>query len=233
MCGRFSLRSSAADLLSFFGLVADDAASQEAVAQAGLPRFNIAPGQPVLASRLDDRGRPGLALFHWGLMPAWSKGELSEVRKQSYRMINARADTAWDKPSFRSAIRHRRCLVPVSGFYEWGTGTGSGRPATLIHRPDGALFALGAIWERWSGGGAEVYSLSLLTIDAAGPVAALHDRMPVVVPPAAFGEWLAGSPEQARERMRPDHELVLDVVGNTVNNARNEGPLCWGPLAPG
>lgn len=228
MCGRFSLRSSAADLLSFFGLVADDAASLEAVSQSGLPRYNIAPGQPVLAARLGERGERRLDLLHWGLMPAWSRGELGEVRKQSYRMINARAETAWDKPSFRAAISRRRCLVPTSGFYEWGAGKGPGRPATLIHRADGSLFALGGIWERWEGAEGEVHSLSLLTIASAGPVAALHDRMPVILAPAQFEGWLRGEREQAEGMMQPDLGLQLDVVGNTVNNARNEGPECWG-----
>ncbi len=231
MCGRFSLRASAADLLSFFGLVADDRASLEAIGQAGLPRYNIAPGQPVLTARLGERGERRLDLLHWGLMPAWSRGELAEVRKQSYRMINARAETAWEKPSFRAAISRRRCLVPTSGFYEWGAGKGAGRPATLIHRPDGSLFALGGIWERWEGAEGEVHSLSLLTIAADGPVAALHDRMPVVLAPAQFQDWLSGDRATAEALMLPDLQLQLDPVGNTVNNARHEGPECWGDRA--
>lgn len=231
MCGRFSLRASAADLFRFFGLLSPSPDDQRAIEEAALPRYNIAPGQPVLALRAGERG-PELALLHWGLIPAWSREDPATARRSSYRMINARLETAAEKPSFRKALAARRCLVPTSGFYEWGRGSGAGRPATLIDRPDGGLFALAGIWERWEGpGGERVESLALLTMAAEGPVAALHDRMPLIIAPEDHATWVLGPAAAALALARPVHELRLRSVGSFVNNARNEGPACWGAPA--
>lgn len=238
MCGRFALNATAADLVSFFALL--EAPDPPA------PRYNIAPSQDVAVVRWDATGpTPGrrLALLHWGLVPAWSKGPWAEVRKQSYRLLNARAETVFEKPSFRQAIARRRCLIPTNGFYEWGAPPpgwrkGTPKPATLIARPDRGLFALAGIWERWEGPEGPVQSVAILTTAANPTVAPLHDRMPVIVPPDQLQAWLdprLQTPEELGPMLvaAPEGELELTPVGPAVNDARRDTPACWDPPQAG
>lgn len=234
MCGRFALNATAADLVSFFALLESP--------EDPPPRYNIAPSQPVLVVRAEREGTGltrRLAPLHWGLVPSWSRGSWDEVRKQSYRLLNARSETAFDKPSFRQAIARRRCLIPTNGFYEWGQPPagwkkGSPKPATLIARPDRGLFALGGIWERWEGPEGPVQSVAILTTAANATVAPLHDRMPVIVPPERMAAWLdpeLRAPEQVEPLLHPEAPglLVLRPVGPAVNDARRDAPACWDP----
>ena len=176
MCGRFTLTSTPEQLAQRFGL---DEPPQAA------PRYNIAPGQDVLAIRVDAETSRRVAIQpRWGLVPSWAKDAAIGAR-----MINARAETVAEKPAFRGAFRARRCLVPADGFYEWATRHGR-KQAHYIGLRDGGPFGFAGLWERWedpSGGALE--SCTLLTRDAIESIRAIHSRMPVILEPAAYAPW--------------------------------------------
>lgn len=190
MCGRFLLTSPADAVRAAFGL---DRAPGNLP-----PRRNIAPTQAILAIRLAEPdsasgAAPGSrepAVLRWGLVPGWMKA-LPAGRP----MINARVETAADKPFFRAAFRRRRCLVPADGWYEWTVAPGGGRQPRLIRLADPAArpFAFAGLWERWHGPGGEHWleSVAILTRPALPGLAAIHDRMPLVLAPEAHDAWLA------------------------------------------
>jgi putative SOS response-associated peptidase YedK len=176
MCGRFSLRTSGKAVADFFGLPEIPT----------LPaRFNIAPTQPVPAVRVgpEHEGR-GLALLRWGLIPAWAADLII-----GNRMINARAETAATKPTFRKAFRQRRCLIVADGFYEWKKFNGRKQPY-YIRLQDGQPFAFAGLWERWNRGDSPIDSCTILTTDANELVGSIHDRMPVILDPGDYDLWL-------------------------------------------
>lgn len=176
MCGLYSLRKSEDEVRATFGY------DGEAVLG---PRDYVTPGGPMAIVRLEEPGLR-LAWVRWGLVPSWTK----EV-KPGKPLINARGESVIDKPSFRNAMRRRRCLVPADGFYEW-TGDVPGRKqAYRIRRPDHGLFAFAGLWERWMGAdGSELESAAIITTAANRAIAAVHDRMPVVIPPERHAIWL-------------------------------------------
>jgi len=193
------------------------------------PRFNIAPSQPVLIVRLDHARERELALVRWGLIPSWAKDPA-----RLPKLFNARAESAAEKASFRGAMRHRRCLVPANGFYEW-TGKAGARQPHLLRRPDGGLIALAGLWETWLGAdGSEIDTMAILTVAANRTVAPLHDRMPAILLPDDFDAWLdtrGFKAEMAAEMLRPAPEGLLEhiPVDPRLNNARNEGPELIAP----
>ena len=176
MCGRFTLRSSPQAVAEAFGLAA---------ALDLLPRFNIAPGQPVAVVRHEPRaeGRE-LALLRWGLIPAWA-----DDPSIGYRLADARSETAATKPSFRRAFRSRRCLVVADGFYEWQPANGRKQPFFVGLQGD-RPFGLAGLWERWEKGGEPVESCTILTTDANELMQPTHERMPVIIPPEKYRLWL-------------------------------------------
>lgn len=240
MCGRFALgRTTAEELLAFFR-VRNPADQAQDLGEGALPplvpRYNIAPTQevPVCRGGTDEAPGPRLEMMSWGLVPSWSSGSLAEVRRTAAGMINARAETVFEKPAFRQAIARRRALVPTVGFYEWDRSGAKPHPATLFHRPGRALFAMGAIWERWKGPDGILNSFSVLTCPASGVVAALHDRMPVLIAPRDFELWLdpaVKEPDLLSPLLSsaPEGWLQATVVGTTVNNARVDSEACWLP----
>ena len=126
-----------------------------------------------------------LALLRWGLIPHWAKEE-----KIGYRMINARAETVAEKPSFRVALRRRRCLIPATGFYEWKAVPGGKQPYN-IQLVDGGLFAFAGLWERWQGdAGQVVESCTIIVTEANKAISPIHDRMPVILDPSDYKSWL-------------------------------------------
>lgn len=156
-----------------------------AVPRVSAARYNVAPTQDALVVRETLVGRE-LASLRWGLVPGWAKETAIGAR-----LINARIETAAEKPAFRQAMARRRCLIPVSGFYEWHVVAGRKQPY-LISFDDRPCFALGGLWERWmSGDGDPVETFTVLTTRPNEVVSTLHDRMPVVVPPKNFAAWLA------------------------------------------
>src|SRR5262249_33099246 len=178
MCGRFTQTAASKETLADLFNLSDPPGL--------LPLFNIAPTQPVAAVRVVPGGQQQeLVALRWGLVPSWS-----DDLKIGYKMINARAETAATKPSFRSAFRSRRCLIASDGYFEWQKQDGKKQPF-YFRMKDGRLFAFAGLWERWQGPeGEPVESCTILTTEANALARPVHDRMPVIVDPADFGQWL-------------------------------------------
>ena len=177
MCGRFTLSTPPEGISDHFDLEA---------APELVPRFNIAPGQAVATVSVPDPQRGSiLQLRRWGLIPSWAKDE-----RIGNRQINARVETVAEKPAFRDAVRRRRCLVPVDGFYEW-SGAASPKQPYYIGIEGRALFAFAGLWERWRNpSGRVIESCTLLTTEANEVLSELHSRMPVIVDPESYALWL-------------------------------------------
>ncbi len=222
MCGRFTLRTPAHRLAEAFGV---DALPNLA------PRYNIAPTQDVVAIRHTEAGR-GLAMLRWGLIPGWAKDPAI-----GSRMINARAETVAEKPSFRAAFRQRRCLVAADGFYEWQKAAEGPKQPYYIRLESDAPFAIAGLWERWRDpAGETVESCTLITTEANPALAPIHHRMPVIVSPADYDAWLDPRPASAdalHDLLRPylGAEMAAIPIGRHVNNVRNDDPGCIEPAA--
>ena len=221
MCGRFTLRGSGAQVAEHFDLT--DAPQLE-------PRYNVAPGQDVAVVRAA-ADRRILEERRWGLVPSWAKDPGIGAR-----MINARSETAATKRAFGSALRRRRCLIPADGFYEWSGAPGQRVPFHLALAQDG-LFGMAGLYETWQGPGGEIVeSCSILTRDADAVVRAIHERMPVLLPPAAYAAWLDPEPlepdalEALLGRPRQD-PLHLTPVSTRVNRVEFDDAGCLEPPA--
>jgi len=222
MCGRFTLIAPGESIADLFGL-------SEIPNIA--PRYNIAPTQPVAAVRVSQKsGERELTYFHWGLIPRWAK----DVSIGS-RMINARSETAAEKPSFRVAMKYRRCLVPADGFYEWQKINGGKQPVR-IQMAGGGPFAIAGLWERWaSKDGSAVESCTLLTTEPNDLLRPVHNRMPVILSPQDFDLWLDPQAQRAEEVQHlltpyPAEEMDFYPVSTHVNNPRNEDPRAIEPI---
>jgi putative SOS response-associated peptidase YedK len=221
MCGRFNLRVTPATVAENFAL---DALPDFA------PRYNVAPTQSILVIRQAADRRIGEAM-RWGLIPAWSK----ELRK-SAPLINARSETIFELPSFRAAIKTRRCLIPMSGFYEWTDGEGKTRQPWHIEAADGRLLALGGLWETWRPPqGEPITSCAIVTTQANREMATLHDRMPVILSPDEWAAWLDPAVTDREAiipmlRPLPDGSLRMARIVPLVNSVRHQGPECLQPL---
>jgi putative SOS response-associated peptidase YedK len=175
MCGRYNLIATGQQIMDHFRLLSLPAHN---------PDYNIPPGQKILAIvQLEDGSNKAVNL-HWGLIPSWSKD-----RAIANHLINARAETLTEKPSFKKAYQHRRCLIPATGFYEW-QATEAGKQPYHIHKPDNSLFAFGGIWEHWKHDQETVYSCAIITTVANDKIAPIHDRMPVIIAPKDYNRWL-------------------------------------------
>ena len=221
MCLRYNLLSPPEAVRATFGTINEEHFP---------PRYNIAPAQPVVIVRLDHVRRRELALVRWGLIPSWAKDPARIA------LFNARAETAEEKASFRGAMRHRRCLVPADGYYDWIGPPGGKRPHLLRPRVGGPI-ALAGLWEHWLGAdGSEFDTMAILTAAANATVATVHDRMPVIVAEADFDRWLdcrGGSAEGIGDLLEPEPADLLEIiqVNPKVSNFRNEGPELWTPAA--
>ncbi len=222
MCGRFTLLIPGEELAESFGLAATPTVA---------PRYNIAPTQPVAVVRHNaDLKRRELVHMHWGLIPSWSKDP-----SMGSRMINARSETVAEKPAFRAAFKYRRCIVPASGFYEWQKVNGHKQPHYITHR-HGAALAFAGLWEHWqSPDGSELESCTILTTGANEMMAPLHDRMPVILDPADYDDWLLSdgrNQETLQHLLRPADEdlLAAHPVSTFVNRPQNDAPECVAPL---
>jgi len=222
MCGRFGQKASAAELAAAF-----EAAWR--CPEPELPRLNIAPTEHAPVLMLRD-GRRVLDVFRWGLIPSWAKDG-----KIGNRMINARVEGLAEKPAYRAAFERRRCLVPASGFYEWRK-TPSGRSPHWIHAADGTPLTFAALWEFWRRDreAEPVLTFTILTTTPNADVAPLHDRMPVVVAPAARDRWMdAATPAPDLAAMlapAPDGLLRAHPVSTAVNRAGYDAPDLTDPI---
>jgi putative SOS response-associated peptidase YedK len=188
------------------------------------PRYNIAPTQQALVVRAG-QGRRELVLLRWGLIPSWAKDPAIGAR-----MINARAEGIAEKPSFRRAWKEKRCLVPADGFYEWQKD-GKRKQPYYIRRRDGAPFAFAGLWERWQGGEEILDTFTIITTAPNEVIAPIHNRMPVIVPEAAYDRWLdpdeRGDPELLVPY--PDEELTAYPVSTVVNSPIHDDARCVEP----
>lgn len=215
MCGRFAQQRPSSELAEIFG--ADDLAGD-----AG-GRFNVAPtDEASVVVQRDDRR--AVVAYRWGLQPAWMDPG------RAAKAFNARAETLATSGLFRDAFRRRRCLVPVDGFYEWRRA-GSRRIPTWIHDPDGAPLALAGLWtgRQDEETGEWLRSFTIVTSPPNTLLADIHDRMPVIIPPAAWTAWLDPTPRdpgELRALLEPSDDVALEAyeVAPLVNNVRNDGP---------
>jgi putative SOS response-associated peptidase YedK len=223
MCGRYEVHTPIEEIARRF----DARLTEEAATLP--PRYNAAPSLRIPVIRADRDGRRVDAMT-WGLVPSWAK-DLSGVKP-----INARAETVFDKPMFRNAVRRRRCLIPADGFYEWQQGPGRKRP-WHIGMADDDLFALGGLWEYWVQEGAQPLVSCAILVTAANPLmATIHDRMPVIIRPEYYSRWLATELTEPSDILPmlavfPAERMRAYPVSTRVNNARNEGADLIAPLS--
>ena len=193
-------------------------------------RYNVAPGDDVLAVTTDREGLPRGELLRWGLVPSWSGSPDSKLK-----MINARVETLAEKPAFRSAFERFRCLIVADGFYEWAAPADGGRKrAYRITTATGDLFAFAGLWSVWRApDGGKLRSCAILTTRANSVVAPLHDRMPVILPPEGEAAWLdrGTGREELLQLVEPlaSEKTAVHSVGPAVNDARYDGPDCLVP----
>ena len=210
MCGRFAFYSPSEASAALFGV----SGSLEVET-----RYNIAPTQFIAAVRdAEDEGRE-LVMLRWGLIPFWAKDP-----SIGNRMINARAETVAEKPAYRAAYKHRRCIVLADGFYEWRKA-GDNKTPYFISLANDEPFALAGLWENWKDKetGDSLQTATLITTAANDFMAPLHHRMPVILEPGTAGEWLAGSKDLLDDVAAITPPLQAWPVDRRVNNARNEG----------
>ena len=222
MCGRYTL-TKLEDLLRSFPFVTT------------LPevhaRYNIAPTQPVLTVTNNHADR--FEFFHWGLIPSWAKDP-----SIGGRMINARAETLAEKPSFRTALRRRRCLIPADGFYEWRKEPdGKTKTPMYIRLKGGKPFAFAGLWDVWHApDGSTIPSCTIVTGEPNRLIASIHDRMAVILPPEHYQQWLDPEEQDAPAlaallRPYPADEMEAFPVSRAVNSPKNDVPECVAPVA--
>jgi putative SOS response-associated peptidase YedK len=219
VCGRASLTTSPEELEEAFGLDAAPAFS---------PRYNIAPSEPLLAVRSNPTGGREAAFLRWGLVRPGSEDAKAP--------INLRIESA-TRGAMRSTLRERRCIVPLSGFYEWKRA-GKARQPFNVRRKDGKVFGVAGLWDRLESGGLEpLESCLVLTTSANDVVKPIHDRMPVILEPASFERWLDPSSRDgaailAAVRLLPEELMESYTVSPLVNKAGVEDPRCVEPAKP-
>ena len=226
MCGRIVQSISWRELHELAGLIGAPVALQS--------RYNLAPGQDAAVIRAGNEGRC-LDFLRWGLIPGWARDP-----GIASKLINARIETAAEKPSFRNAWRSRRCLIPANGYYEW-TRSGKIRQPWLFRRRDEAPLFLAGLWESWRVNESamqkaafaafrpdeQIHTFTILTTAANEDVKAIHHRMPVLLEPHDFDAWLSGAP--ALPDKSPEGMLHIEPVSTRVNNPRNDDPGCLQP----
>lgn len=233
MCGRYAIVILDSELLAAFGVF-----ERPDFLAGWKPRYNVAPTQsaPVIraAESASDEPANRIDLLHWGLIPSWAKDP-----SMGARMINARSESAAEKPAFRSAFKRRRCIVPATGFYEWKK-TGSAKQPFFIHRADDEAIAFAGLWESWEDKGRNnglglVESFTILTCEPNDDLRELHDRMPVILPRDRHEAWLDPENDDADElqaMLRPLDDGVLDMypVSRHVNSPKHTDSKCLEPL---
>ncbi len=222
MCGRYAITSAPEAIRALFRYPE----------QPNFPlRYNVAPTQPIPLVRLVE-GKRQFALVRWGLVPAWVKDP-----KKFTLVINARGESALDKPAFRAAMKYRRCLIPADGFYEW-KATGGPKQPYFVRLKSGAPMAFAGLWETWMGpNGEEMETAAIVTTDANRMLSDIHKRMPVIVPPEAFDLWLDCAHVDAQTAAAliaptPDDALEAYPVSTAVNRIANDNPQLLEPVLP-
>jgi putative SOS response-associated peptidase YedK len=224
MCGRFTLTVDPDELreaLPGFFIPSDMT-----------PRYNIAPSQPVAVIAND--GKNQLDYYVWGLIPSWAKDP-----QTGNKMINARAETLAEKPSFRNAFKYRRCLILADGFYEWQAHEDRGKvykTPMYIRMKTGESFAFAGLWEHWhSPDGSEVLSCAIITTEPNDFMKTIHNRMPVILPRESYAQWLepgAKDPSglQGLLTAYPSDQMAAFPVSRKVNDPATDSPECIHPV---
>jgi putative SOS response-associated peptidase YedK len=221
MCGRFALKTPPKTIQEHFSLPGTVELS---------PRYNIAPSQAIAVVRhLPGKRFRQLDMLRWGLIPHWAKDI-----KIGYKMINARAETLAQKPSFRAAFQKRRCLVIADGFYEWAH-SGKAKQPMYVHLKNGVVFGFAGLWESWhSPGGSTVESCTIITTSANELIREIHDRMPVILRSEQYETWLQDStPEHFLQQLLmpyPAEAMEAYRVSPEVNSPTNDTPACIKPI---
>ena len=217
MCGRYTLKAGGRELSDLFGLSEEPEMIE--------PRYNIAPTQQIPVVLEDSsNGDRTLEMMHWGLIPSWAKDP-----SVGARMINARAETVSEKPSYRSAFKRRRCLIVADGFYEWKK-TADGKQPYYLRLGSGDPFGFAGLWESWSmDGGEEMRSATIITTEPNEVAAEIHNRMPVILPPDLYDAWLEPDNEDREELLSmlapyPAEEMEAYPVSKRVNRPANDEP---------
>jgi len=223
MCGRFTQTASPEVIAEQFKITNPPLFT---------PRYNIAPSQLIAAIRIDpDTATRTLVMLRWGLIPSWAKDP-----KIGNQCINAKAETVAEKPSFRSAFKKRRCLVIATGFYEWQVQSRAKQPIWIglqSKRP----FAFAGLWEQWKPPeGEPLETCTIITTEPNDLMAPIHNRMPVILSPASYNQWLDLSfqqiePLKALLRPYPSEELTAYPVSTLVNNPRHDASQCLEPVS--
>lgn len=222
MCGRFTLTTEPEQLQDEFPWLSIPVEMR--------PRYNIAPTQPVVAVPND--GKHEINFFYWGLIPSWTKDP-----KIGERMINARAETIAEKPAFRNAFRHQRCLVFANGFYEWRQESNTKvKIPYYIQLKTKKPFAFAGLWEVWnSPEGLAILSCTIITTSPNQLLSEIHNRMPVILPSQSHADWLAPG-DSLPSRLQPlltsypAEEMVAFPVSRLVNNVQNDSVDCILPI---
>lgn len=216
MCGRITITDPNEALAALFDAVAGNDLPP-------VPRYNVCPTNPV-AVVTSDQGLRRLRSMRWGFIPDWYKSP-----SDGPLIINARSDTVAQKPAFREAIRSRRCILPISGFYEWSAGPNQTRLPWYITRADGKPMALGALWTRWG----EMDTVATVTLEAGPNLVAIHDREPLILQPQDWPLWLGEAGHGAARLMHPTEAGLLRShrVDPAVNSNRAQGPQLIEPIA--
>jgi putative SOS response-associated peptidase YedK len=226
MCGRFSSTTQLSFLLERFR-------AEPSGVEDHRPSWNVAPASNILVVVGGDDGARQLRELRWGLVPRWSTDP-----KSGNRMINMRAETVRDKPTWRRTLGSKRCIIPIDGFYEWqDQGKGKRKQPFYIAARDGQPLALAGLWATWRDpdGGDELWTCTILTTTANKLMASVHHRMPVILLPESWDAWL--DPENkdvdqlaALLEPAPEELLALWPVDQAVGNPRNNGPELQQPL---
>lgn len=220
MCGRYTLLADELEILQDFGI--DQAIDDYQ------PNYNIAPGQNILAI-IHDGKQKRAGYLRWGLVPSWAKDE-----KMGYKMINARSETAHEKPSFKHLMARKRCLIVADSFYEWKQEGGEKQPKRIQTAGRG-LFAFAGLWDKWEQGDKKLFTCTILTKKANDFMQDIHHRMPIILPKDKENKWIETgnqSPAEAHhflETLESDDMYAYDVA-RYVNSAKNNDESCIAPL---
>jgi putative SOS response-associated peptidase YedK len=223
MCGRYTLRHPTKQIAARFE-VTEVIDATFAEMQPDVSRYNIAPTQPIAV--VTENSPRTLEMMRWGLVPSWAKDP-----SIGSRLINARAETLTEKPSFRTALTRRRCIIPADGFYEWRR-RGATRQPLMVHRKDDDLFGFAGLWDEWtSPDGSPLRTCTIITCAPNSLMADIHDRMPAILRREDEAHWLDRTERSPLELLAllapyPDEEIEASMVSKAVNSVANDGPEC-------
>ncbi|SFB16426.1 Putative SOS response-associated peptidase YedK [Lentibacillus halodurans] len=220
MCGRYTLLADELEILQEFGI--------DQPIEDYQPSYNIAPGQNVLAI-IHDGKQKRAGYLRWGLVPSWAKDE-----KIGYKMINARSESAHEKPSFKQLMARKRCLIVADSFYEWQQGENEKQPKR-IQPGNRALFAFAGLWDKWENDGKKLFTCTILTKEANDFMQDIHHRMPVILPKDKANAWITAgdqTPAEAHHFLESleTEDLQAYNVASYVNSAKNNDEGCIAPL---